>query len=203
MVQCLVVELGAVVNQARRNGTTPLMVAAESVNAAVVQCLIGLGAEVGAVKNNGDTASLVSARFGRLTTTQYLLEDAGANIDDVNKVGDTVWDLLREHLTEVEYFDEEVRDPGPLISLLRVMVLRGAPPPALVALLSPEPARVVQEGAQLRARLPAYLVYRRAYLDLRSPRISRLPGVLRALIYGFEGPATTEELWATGLGMAP
>jgi hypothetical protein len=25
---------------------------------------------------------------------------------------------------------------------------------------------------------------------------------MRALIYGIEGPATTEELWATGLGTA-
>jgi hypothetical protein len=83
------------------------------------------------------------------------------------------------------------------------MVLRGAPPPALVALLSPEPARVVQEGARLRARLPAYLAHRRAYLDLRCPRISALPVLLRAVIYGFEGPATTEELWATGLGQIP
>jgi hypothetical protein len=40
-------------------------------------------------------------------------------------------------------------------------------------------------------------------LDLRCPRISLLPGVLRALIYTFEGPATTEELWATGLGQVP
>jgi hypothetical protein len=72
-----------------------------------------------------------------------------------------------------------------------------------VALLSPEPARVVREGARLRAQFPAYLAHRRAYLDLRCPCISLLPGVLRALIYGFEGPATTEELWATGLGTTP
>jgi hypothetical protein len=52
-------------------------------------------------------------------------------------------------------------------------------------------------------RLPAYLAHRRAYVDLRCPRISPLPGVLRALIYGVEGATTTEELWATGLGTAP
>jgi hypothetical protein len=61
---------------------------------------------------------------------------------------------------------------------------------------------MVQEGARLRARLPAYLAHRRAYLNSRCPRISLLPGVLRTLIHGFEGPATTEELWATGLGTA-
>jgi hypothetical protein len=103
----------------------------------------------------------------------------------------------------VEYYDEEEADPAALLGLLRVLVLRDAPPPALVALLSPEPARVVQEGARLLARLPAYLAHRRAYMDLSCPRISLLPGVLQALIHGFEGHATTEELWATGLGQAP
>jgi hypothetical protein len=128
---------------------------------------------------------------------QYLLEEAGVNIDDVNNDGETAWDLLIEHLQDTTDDDDVA-----LTSLLQVTVLRDAPPPALVALLSPEPARVVQEGARLRARLPAYLAHRRAYLDSRCPRISLLPGVLRALIYSFEGPATTEELWATGLGTA-
>jgi hypothetical protein len=162
------------------------------------------------------TALLESAYNGQYATTQYLLEEVGANIQNVNIDGETVWDLLRQHLKdEVELKrrdnavltgddsdQEDEADPVVLTVLLRVMVLRGAPPPALVALLSPEPARVVQEGARLRARLPAYLAHRRACLDSRCPRISLLPGVLRALIYGFEGPATTEELWATGLGTA-
>jgi hypothetical protein len=87
--------------------------------------------------------------------------------------------------------------------LLRVMVLRGVSPPELVDLLSPETERVVQEGARLRAWLSAYLAHRRAHLDSRCPRISALPEVLRALVYSFEGPGTTEELWATGLGQAP
>jgi hypothetical protein len=105
-------------------------------------------------------------------------------------------------LEEVED-EEDHPDPADLIGVLRVLVLRGAPPPALVALLSPGPAHVVQEGARLRARLPTYSAHRRAYVDLRCPRISFLPGELRALVHIFEGPATTEELWATGLGTAP
>jgi hypothetical protein len=111
-------------------------------------------------------------------------------------------DILKRHLEMAAKDYQLEANPAALTSLLRVLVLRGAPPPALVVLLSPEPARVVQEGARLRARLPAYLAHRRAYLDSRCPRISVLPGVLRALIYGFEGPGTTEELWATGLGTA-
>jgi hypothetical protein len=68
-----------------------------------------------------------------------------------------------------------------------------------VALLLTMAVRVLQEGARLRARLPAYLAYRCACLDSRCPRIFLLPGVLhaQALIYIFEGPTTTEELWAT------
>jgi hypothetical protein len=89
-----------------------------------------------------------------------------------------------------------------LTCLLRVLVLREAPPPALVAinLLSLESARVVQERARLRARLPVYLVRRRALLDAHCP--VRLPP-LRALTHGYMEHTTTEELWATGLGTAP
>jgi hypothetical protein len=200
VAQCLL-ELGADIDQTTPK-VTPLMVAARRGTLAMVRCLVQLGAEVGATNANGDTALLGSAGSGRYATTRYLLEQAGANMEDVNNDGATVWDLLMGHL-EKPNRRSEVEDTESLTALLRVMVLRGVPPPALVALLSPEPARVVQEGARLRARLPAYLAHRRAYLDLRCPHISVLPGVLQALIYGFEGPATTEELWATGLGTAP
>jgi hypothetical protein len=93
--------------------------------------------------------------------------------------------------------DELEYDITPLPDLLRVLVLRGAPPPALVALLSPEPACVVQEGARLQTRFPAYLVQRRALLDAQCPVL--LPP-LRALAHGYIELATIEELWATLLG---
>jgi hypothetical protein len=181
-----------------------LIVAAENGFTDLVRFLVELGAEVGAVDEDGNTALLRSARASRYTTMRYLLEEAGGDMEDVNDDGETVWDLLTESLDEVEdEGDDEVEvDPPALTALLRVLVLRGAPPPDLVDLLSPEDTYMVQEGARLRARLPAYLAHRRAYLDSRCPRISVLPGVLRALIYGFEAPASTEELWATGLGQA-
>jgi hypothetical protein len=201
VVRCLV-ELGADVNQVMY-GDTPLIIAAGWGHLHVLRCLIQAGARIGAVDSAGNTALLDSACFGRYATMQYLLEEAGASMDDVNNKGHTVWGLLTEHLTAVARGGGGAVDPSALPGLLRVLVLRDAPPPALVALLSPEQARVVQEGARLRARLPAYLAHRRAYLDSRCPRISLLPGVLRALIYTFEGSATTEELWATGLGSLP
>jgi hypothetical protein len=203
MVQCLA-EVGADANQVMpNNGYSPLNIATRRGNLAVVRCLVEIGAVVGAMDDNGDTALLDSARNAHYLTMRYLLEEAGADMEDVNYDGATVWHLLIVHLKGGKRDDEVEADSLALTALLRVLVLRGAPPPGLVALLSPEPARVVQDGARLRARLPAYLTHRRAYLDSRCPRISVLPGVLRALIYTFEGPGTTEELWATGLGQAP
>jgi hypothetical protein len=54
--------------------------------------------------------------------------------------------------------------------------------------------RVLQEGGRLRARLPAYLVRRRALIDAHCPL--PLPP-LRALVHGYMELTTTEELWAT------
>jgi hypothetical protein len=204
VVRCLVQQMGADVNQILY-GDKPLIVAAKNGCSDLVRLLVELGAEVGAEDEYGYTALNISARDGHYPTTQYLVEDAGANMEDVNKDGNNAWAYLIVDLElDADDNDDEVEeDHAALTALLRVLVLRGAPPPALVALLSPEPARVVQEGTRLRARLPAYLAHRRAYLDSRCPRISVLPGVLRALINILEGPATTEELWATGLGQAP
>jgi hypothetical protein len=91
-----------------------------------------------------------------------------------------------------------------LNALLHVMVVRQAPPADFVARVRepsyPRHARVVEEGARLRAALPAYLVRWRALLDAHCPLIPPLLALVRS--YEPE-PATTEELWATGLGAAP
>jgi hypothetical protein len=87
-----------------------------------------------------------------------------------------------------------------MTALLRVMVLKGAPPADLVSQLRPEHAQVVEEGMRLRAALPAYLAQRQALLDAHCPLIAPL----RALVRDYDPePTTTEELWATGLGAAP
>jgi hypothetical protein len=200
LVRLLVTDLSADVNQAISYGWTPLMLASRgNLCDGVVRCLVELGADVGAVDCNGNTALLESARNGRYTTMQYLVEEGGANMDDVNNQGETVWDLLTEPLTAAAVGRVEAY-PLALPGLLRVLVMRSAPSPTLVALLSPEPARVVQEGARLRARLPAYLVRRRALLDVHCPTL--LPP-LRTLVLGYMELTTTEELWETGLGEAP
>jgi hypothetical protein len=52
--------------------------------------------------------------------------------------------------------------------------------------------RLVQEGARLRARLPAYLAQRRTLLDAHFPLLAPL----RAIVTGYQEPI------ATGLGTA-
>jgi hypothetical protein len=117
-------------------------------------------------------------------------------MEDANNRGKTIWDMLTYERERVAGELEEEQDQVALTALLRVMVLRGAPPPAQVDLLSPENACVVREGALLRGRLPASLVWRRARLDVH---FSLLLPPLRALIHGYL-ELTTEEFWATGLG---
>jgi hypothetical protein len=127
-----------------------------------------------------------------------MLEEADANIEDVEKRGKNVWDSLMGHYKILSRNRDTVY-PVERICLLRVMVLRVGPPRELVALLSPEAAHVVREGARLRARLPSYLVRRQALLDAYCPLL--LPP-LCALVHGYMELTTTEELWATGLGQA-
>jgi hypothetical protein len=91
-----------------------------------------------------------------------------------------------------------VYDATAVTSLLRVMVLRGSPPAELTERLSPEHAQVVEEGARLKVRLPAYLAQRQAFLDAHCPLIPPL----QDLMNGYEEPTTMDELWATGLGAA-
>jgi hypothetical protein len=98
--------------------------------------VLELGARIGAVDNNGDTALLVYACCGRYSTMQFMLKVAGANMKDVNIIGENVWDKFCKHSGGLEVYKEVETEPAALISLLRVMVLRGAPLDALVALLS-------------------------------------------------------------------
>jgi hypothetical protein len=120
------------------------------------------------------------------------LEHGEADIADVNDREETVWDMLADHIESV--------DATQVIALLRVMVLKGAPPDDLVAQLRPEHARVVEERARLRAALPAYLARRQALLDAHCLLIAPLRDLVRD--YDSE-PTTTDELWATGLGADP
>jgi hypothetical protein len=135
-----------------------------------------------------------------------LFEYGGADIGDTLEDGGTIWDLLEDYLMQAEWDLEDdedddnpyVHDATAVTSLLRCMVLRGAPLAWLTERLSPEHAQVVEDGGRLKAGLPAHLARRQALLDAHRPLIPPL----QALVHGYEEPTTTDELWATGLGAA-
>jgi hypothetical protein len=72
-------------------------------------------------------------------------------------------------------------------ALLRVMVLRGAPPDHLAW----QNARVMQEGARLRGGLPTYLARRRPLLD------EQIPTDCTALGHGGRRSTTTRQTTPT------
>jgi hypothetical protein len=106
-----------------------------------------------------------------------------------------VWDLLRRY-TFIRYPHRDQAALDQHTALLRVMVLKSAPPADLAVQMESEHSRVVEEGARLRAGLPAYLARRRTLLAEHTSLIAPL----RALVSSYEEPTSTEELWATGLG---
>jgi hypothetical protein len=148
----------------------------------------------------GDTVLLYSARNGKLESAQHLLEHCGATMAETSHFGMTVWDLLTAHMRHIRGLVPEMErhDPEATTALLRVMVLRGVPPPALVAFLLPADKLLVEKGARLRAQLPTYRARRRALVDAHCALI---PPLL-ALVHGYESdvPGTTDDIWAMELG---
>jgi hypothetical protein len=153
--------------------------------------LVEGGAHVTERGPRGVTAVYLAALYGRWPLLQWLLEIGGACIEETTDAGTSVWDALRGSLVHLSLAE--------VTSLLLFMVVRGTPSAGLVAALRPEHAQLVREGYRIQTRLPAYLVQRRALLDAHCPLISPL----RALVHDYDPePTTTEELWATGLGVA-
>jgi hypothetical protein len=205
-VKWLLREGGSHIGEKDNLDCTALQLAAESGKLATVIWLLQEGgSSIREANHHGWTALICAAHFGRLELVAWLLEHGGADILNVTNHGYTVWDFLESYLVEHDVEDEDVFDDDDpeydataVTALLRVMVLRGDPPAELTTRLAPEHVRVVQEGAMLRASLPAYLTRRQALLDMHCPLIAPI----QDLVHGYEMPTSTDELWATGLGAA-
>jgi hypothetical protein len=179
------------------------------------------GASITETDNAGETALLLAACAHNGFTkvefyppmVQWLLEFGGAQITDTDNAGISVWTVDWQdglpHMLIGAYainrvgkfmsLDGEYIEMGDIVALtamLRVMLLHGGPSEFLAKDLAPPFQQIVQDGARLRARLPAYLTQRRALLDAHCPLLPPL----QALVHGYEEPTTTDEFWATGLG---
>jgi hypothetical protein len=143
---------------------------------------------VNEVDIRGKSALWLAITNAPFQTAQWLLEYGGADTS-FTVSGRSLWCILSFT------FDGRAAE-----NLLRGMLLRTSPSADFkTTWLALEASQLVQEGAQLRARLPAYLVQRRALLDAHCPLLPPLV----ALVSGYEEPTTTEELWAMRLGAAP
>jgi ankyrin repeat protein len=81
ILQCLVEELGADVNQAKEDGSTALCVAAQNGHVTVVRYLGDLGVNVNQARNDRVTPLHMAAQFGRLAVVQCLVGDFGADVN--------------------------------------------------------------------------------------------------------------------------
>jgi hypothetical protein len=219
-VKCLL-DHGASIAERDHEGRTALLYAAENRRLPVVKYMLSSegGASITEADDEGSTALLMAAHYCCPTMVQWLLEFGGAQITDTDNENTSVWtgkwmyglpNMLKSAYAkgdDDEYVSidgayvpaDEIEPNGDMVTLtamLRVMVLHGGPPESLTQVLAPPFQKIVQDGARLRARLPAYLTQRRALLDAHCPLLPPL----RALVHGYEEPTTTDEFWATGLG---
>jgi hypothetical protein len=135
------------------------------------------GANVFDVADKGFNVLLSAARYSRpenAAAVQWLLEHgaSGADIMDMSSYGWTIWDLLLVTLAKCAHREEAAG--AHLTALLRVTILQCGPPADQVMKMSPQHSRVVEEGARLRAGLPAYLARRRAQLAEHTSLIALL-----------------------------
>jgi hypothetical protein len=165
-----------------------LLAAAEVGDIATLKGLLAEGASISEVDRVHNSALLYASVFGQLSTCQWLLEEAGANITDADQYGKTVWTHLRSHI--------QTADDIALSSLLRTMTLLGDAPPGFSRRLKAHDAKIVTKGRQLRARLPSYIEQQSADIVANCP----LPAILQSIVCAYAVP-THNDKWTHGLAI--
>jgi hypothetical protein len=91
ILRCLVKELGADINGARlSDGVTPLYVAAQTRNLALVRCLVKEhGADVNQAANDGATPLCIAVQEGHLAVVRCMVKELGADVNRARPDGVT------------------------------------------------------------------------------------------------------------------
>ncbi len=103
-VRGLLPPAGASVSQANVYGVTPLQLAAETGNAAIIKLLLAAGADVESPNSEGQTALMSVARTGNMDAAKLLIAH-GAMINAVERFGgqtSLMWAAARRHPEMVE-----------------------------------------------------------------------------------------------------
>jgi hypothetical protein len=185
-VKRLVAE-GADVKETKSRGFTPLLFAVIHGHIPIIQCLLNEGGSNLDERTLLDGASVLvlAARYGCFHAIQYLLEEQGASMSEIDDRGRTVWSELSFHRRN---------GSAELSSLLKVMVMLEDAPASFIAKLSPQHAELWTRGLQLRPQLPFYLEQQRAAVVVHCP----LPAVLQSVVAAYTA-TTPEDMWADGL----
>jgi hypothetical protein len=90
VVQSVVNELGADVNEPNDNGSTPLCIAAIMADLAMVRCLVKeLQADVNKADHQGYTPLWIAPQAGHLAIVQCLVKELNADMDQTDRLGGT------------------------------------------------------------------------------------------------------------------
>jgi uncharacterized protein len=92
-------QAGANVNQRDEFGNTPLMIAADRSNLAIVELLLAAGADVRATNESGFTALMNAADHGNITIVKTLIK-AGSDVRARSKAGFSALYMALRHVCE-------------------------------------------------------------------------------------------------------
>merc|ERR1711977_635089 len=116
-VATLLLDKGAAVDRADKDGATPLYVACQNGHVAVATLLLDKGAVVDRAKENGATPLYIACEKGHVDAARLLL-DKGAAVDRAKEDGATPLSIAKE------------RGHKAIVTLLESKLLESLPPPA-------------------------------------------------------------------------
>jgi ankyrin repeat protein len=96
-------EGGASITEASKMGYTALLLSASFHGGLpLVQWLLTKkdGARITEKDNSGNTALLLSSLHGHWMTAKWLIEQGGADVEETNNSGKTIWHRLEKHLVQ-------------------------------------------------------------------------------------------------------
>jgi hypothetical protein len=195
-IQWLLQEGASKITERDGAGTTALIWAAFYGFTPIVSWLIREGGgSLNETDNHGNTPMTLAAREGKLATLQFIIEHGGGDTRRSDEMT-IVWRHLEKHVIDSSV-PRYPYDVVAVTNFLRVMVLRLSSPDSFISVLNMSRwhQQIMEEGARLRAWLPAYRVQRRGLTDEHCPLLAPL----RALVHYYEEPTTTEDIWATVL----
>jgi hypothetical protein len=163
----------------------------------MVAFLLDRGADMDKVDIGGFTWTAHSVHREYYEIAAYLLQ-RGARADVLTYEDLNIWDLLGNSFSNLT-----LKEESGVVAIMRNLLVSTVPlseeEEAYLFLDQDLPSTirsVLSDGLQLRRRIGPYICHRQTFIEMLFVKL--MPDVIE-LIFSFEGPLTTEEIWATGL----